>query len=291
MNKTSNSTETIEIFADDTSDDFEIAPDDTSRSDYGHADADGFRDSCTQSASKACIGEIEDDALSVIESIAPRGLRSRVLDVNCSGSMPKQLRKRGFSELIVLTSGVERSLALMSNDPDDPVFDVQVETGSREEIEQAHLKNIKRKVDLVLFLNKRFNMIGPRENRKEAIANVAKLLSKKGLIVFDLANPFHYTGHSPRMWEEHENGYQLMDGTFDSTFPRYTVHSTLISKHDGSVSKRRDEFYLPSVDELREALNEHGLTDIQVFGDYQGNPPTAWCERYIVVARKAMNSR
>lgn len=282
MNTMSNSANAIEIFANP-----------ASAYDYGFDEAEALRE--MRSPLRGQFFETEADgehAASLIESMAPKGLQSRVLDISSRRSMmPVYLRKKGFSEVIALTEGIEHSLQLMIRDPDDPMFDVQVETGAREKIEQAHLKNIKRQVDLVLFMANRFNMIGPRENRKKAIGNVAKLLTKKGVMVFDLIDPLRYTTGISDQWHENENCYQLMKGAFNPVILQHTVELTIISKFACRVSKSLEKVYSVVFEELQESLNEHGLEVVGGLGDYRGGFLTPWSSKFIVVARKAVQSK
>lgn len=201
---------------------------------------------------------------------------SKVLDMPCGvGRHSIELQKKGFEVV-----GVDKT--------SEYVEDARQKDESDEiEFVQEDMKEFRREdsFDVVLNWWNSFGYFEDKEDDRKMLENIHASLKQDGVLVMDLwskelAAMNDFSSH----WSEQDGIYNLEDGRPKDDWKK--VERTWIKVEDGETAEYTWEQRLYAASELEQMLKQVGFSEVNFYGNVEGDDFDDEADRLVVVAEK-----
>jgi len=200
----------------------------------------------------------------------------KVLDMPCGvGRHSIELQKKGFNVV-----GVDKT---------SEYVDEAKEKDDSSEIEfiKEDMKSFKREQSFNVVLNwwNSFGYFENKEDDRQMLENIHASLKQEGVLVMDLwskelAAMNDFSSH----WSETDGIYNLEEGRPKDDWKK--VERTWIKVEDGETVEYTWEQRLYAASELEQMLKQVGFSNIDFYGNVEGDGFDEEADRLVVVARK-----
>ena len=220
--------------------------------------------------------ESSKDEIEKIIGLADLEQGSKILDMPCGvGRHSVELQKKGFEVV-----GVDKTSEYIEDARDED------DSGEIEFI-RRDMKDFRRENSFDVILNwwNSFGYFEDRKDDRQMLENIHRSLKKDGMLVMDLwskelAAMNNFSSH----WTEVKGIYNLEKGRPKDNWKK--VQRTWIKVEKGKTVKYTWEQRLYSASELEKLLKKVGFSEVNFYGNVEGDEFNEDADRLVVVADK-----
>jgi cyclopropane fatty-acyl-phospholipid synthase-like methyltransferase len=219
--------------------------------------------------------ESSEEEIEKIIDLADLEKGMKVLDMPCGvGRHSIKLKKKGFNVV-----GVDKTEAYIE--------DAQQKESDDIEFLQDDMKDFRREnsFDAVINWWNSFGYFENKEDDRRMLDNIQASLKEDGVLVMDLwSKEISAMNDFSRHWADEDGIYNLEKGRPKDNWKK--VERTWIKVDDGETVKYTWEQRLYAASELEQMLKEVGFSNVDFYGNVDGDDFDDDADRLVVVAKK-----
>lgn len=219
--------------------------------------------------------ESSEEEIEKIIDLADMEKGMKVLDMPCGvGRHSIELKKKGFNVV-----GVDKTEAYIE--------DAQQKEADDIEFLQEDMKDFRREnsFDAVINWWNSFGYFENKEDDRKMLDNIQASLKEDGVLVMDLwSKEISAMNDFSQHWTEEDGFYNLEKGRPKDNWKK--VERTWIKVKDGETVEYTWEQRLYAASELEQMLKEVGFSNVDFYGNVEGDDFDDDADRLVVVAEK-----